>query len=73
MLAENFGAGFHQTMDESKIASPRAELPATLPDPLAPSKTPATERAQRLATALRDNLKRRRAAGRAGKPAKPSN
>jgi len=60
-------------MDESKIASPRPELPATLPDPLAPPKTPATARAQRLATALRDNLKRRKAAGRTDKPAKPSN
>lgn len=60
-------------MDESKTQSPRSELPATLPDPLAPPKTPATERAQRLATALRDNLKRRKAAGRAGKAAKPSN
>lgn len=60
-------------MDESKTVSPRPDLPATLPDPLAPPKTPATARAQRLATALRDNLKRRKAAGRAGKAAKPSN
>ncbi len=60
-------------MDESKTASPRPDLPTSLPDPLAPAKTPATERAQRLATALRDNLKRRKAAGRAGKAAKPSN
>ena len=60
-------------MDESETASPRPDLPATLPDPLAPAKTPATARAQRLATALRDNLKRRKAAGRAGKAAKPSN
>ncbi len=73
LLAENFGAGSHRPMDESKTASPRPDLPATLPDPLAPAKTPATARAQRLATALRDNLKRRRAAARSGKPAKPSN
>ena len=60
-------------MDESKTPSPLPDLPATLPDPLAPPKTPATARAQRLATALRDNLKRRKAAARPGKPAKPSN
>ena len=60
-------------MDESKTATPRPELPASLPDPLSPPKTPATERAQRLATALRDNLKRRKAAGRVGKAEKPSN
>ncbi|MDP3801584.1 hypothetical protein [Brevundimonas sp.] len=60
-------------MDKSKTDSPRPELPATLPDPLAAPKTPATARAQRLATALRDNLKRRKAAARAGKPVKPSN
>ncbi|MBU1524947.1 MAG: hypothetical protein KKC29_01030 [Alphaproteobacteria bacterium] len=60
-------------MDESKIPSPRTDLPASLPDPLSPPKTPATARAQRLATALRDNLKRRKAAGRAGKAEKPSN
>jgi hypothetical protein len=60
-------------MDESKIPSPRPDLPASLPDPLSPPKTPATARAQRLATALRDNLKRRKAAGRAGKAEKPSN
>ena len=60
-------------MDESETASPRPALPASLPDPLSPPKTPATERAQRLATALRDNLKRRKAASRACKPHKPSN
>ena len=60
-------------MDESETASPRPDLPATLPDPLAPAKTPATARAQRLARALRDNLKRRKAAARSGMPAKPSN
>ena len=73
MLAEKLDAGFHPPMDESKTASPRPDLPATLPDPLAAPKTPATERAQRLATALRDNLKRRKAAGRVGTAAKPSN
>jgi hypothetical protein len=72
-LAEKFDAGSDPRMDESKTASPRPELPATLPDPLAPPKTPATARAQRLATALRDNLKRRKAAGRAAASAKPSN
>jgi len=60
-------------MDESKNANPQPDLPATLPDPLSPPKTPATARAQRLASALRDNLKRRKAAGRAARPAKPSN
>jgi hypothetical protein len=51
-------------MDESKTPAPLPDLPATLPDPLAPPKTPATARAQRLATALRDNLRRRKAAAR---------
>lgn len=60
-------------MDESKIVAPLPDLPASLPDPLAPAKTPATARAQRLASALRDNLKRRKAAGRAVRTAKPSN
>ena len=60
-------------MDESKIPGPRPELPATLPDPRAPPPTPATARAQRLATALRANLKRRKAAAGLAKPAKPSN
>ncbi|MGV8928954.1 MAG: hypothetical protein ACOH1E_04340 [Brevundimonas sp.] len=60
-------------MDESNAESPRPALPASLPDPLAPAKTPATARAQRLATALRDNLKRRKAAGRVDRAAKPSN
>ncbi|MDP1913371.1 MAG: hypothetical protein Q8K49_08580 [Brevundimonas sp.] len=73
MLAEKFDYASDQFMDESETASTRPDLPATLPDPLAPAKTPATARAQRLATALRDNLKRRKAAGRAGKPARPSN
>ncbi len=73
MLAEKFDAGSHRHMDESKTASALPDLPATLPDPLSPPKTPATARAQRLATALRDNLKRRKAAARPGKAAKPSN
>ena len=60
-------------MDESKTTAPRPDLPASLPDPLSPPKTPATARAQRLATALRANLKRRKAAARAVKPARPSN
>jgi len=60
-------------MDESKIPAPLPPLPPSLPDPLAPPKTPATARAQRLATALRDNLKRRKAAGRSARPEKPSN
>lgn len=60
-------------MDESKNPAPLPDLPPSLPDPLAPPKTPATARAQRLATALRDNLKRRKAAARAPKPVKPSN
>ena len=72
-LAEKFGNGSDRVMDESRTASPRPDLPATLPDPLASAKTPATARAQRLATALRDNLRRRKAAARPGKPAKPSN
>ncbi|HZV85242.1 MAG TPA: hypothetical protein VFF48_09680 [Brevundimonas sp.] len=60
-------------MDESKTPAPLPDLPASLPDPLAPPKTPATARAQRLATALRDNLKRRKAAARDTRPGKPSN
>ncbi len=60
-------------MDESKTPAPRPDLPASLPDPLAPPKTPATARAQRLATALRDTLKRRKAAARAAGAGKPSN
>lgn len=72
-LAEKFDAGSPCVMDESKTEAPRPDLPATLPDPLAPPKTPATARAQRLATALRDNLKRRKAASRAPTAAKPRN
>jgi hypothetical protein len=72
-LAEKFDAGSPCAMDESKTVAPRPDLPATLPDPLAPAKTPATARAQRLATALRDNLKRRKAANRAPKAEKQRN
>jgi len=72
-LAENFGSRSDRRMDESETAPPRPDLPTNLPDPLAPVKTPATVRAQRLATALRDNLKRRKAAGRARPTEKPSN
>ena len=73
LLAEKFGAGSHQAMDESKATLPQPDLPVSLPDPLVPAKTPATERAQRLASALRDNLRRRKAAAGPGKAAKPSN
>ena len=72
-LAEKFCSGSDRPMDESETAAPRPDLPASLPDPLAPAKTPATERAQRLASALRDNLRRRKAAAGPGKAAKPSN
>ena len=72
-LAEKFCSGSDRRMDESESAAPRPDLPASLPDPLAPAKTPATARAQRLATALRDNLRRRKAAGRTNRAAKPSN
>lgn len=60
-------------MDEPETVTPRPDLPTTQPDVLSPPKTPATARAQRLATALRDNLRRRKAAGRTDKPARPSN
>lgn len=60
-------------MDESKIPAPLPDLPASVPDPLAAPKTPATTRAQRLASALRANLKRRKATGRAAPPARQSN
>ena len=46
--------------------------PETAPVVAAP-KTPATARAQRLATALRENLRRRKAAGREARPATPRN
>ena len=65
--------GLVKPMDESKATLPQPDLPVSLPDPLAPAKTPATERAQRLASALRDNLRRRKAAAGPGKAAKPSN
>jgi hypothetical protein len=60
-------------MDESKITGRQPSLPTSLPDPLAPANTPALARAQRLSTALRDNLRRRKAAGGATRPAPPRN
>jgi hypothetical protein len=60
-------------MDESKTQGPLPELPTSLPDPLAAPKTPATARAQRLSTALRDNLRRRKAASHAARTAAPRN
>ena len=60
-------------MDESKIPPPRPDLPTSLPDPLAPPQSPANARAQRLATALRANLKRRKAAAAPPRVVKPSN
>ena len=60
-------------MDESKNTGARPPLPTSLPDPLAPAKTPAMARAQRLSTALRDNLRRRKTASRSIKPATPRN
>lgn len=72
-LQKSLTRGLVKPMDESKAASPQPDLPVSLPDPLASAKTPATERAQRLASALRDNLRRRKAAAGPGKAAKPSN
>jgi hypothetical protein len=57
-------------MDDSERSQP-----ATPPQPVEaakPIKGAGTHRTQRLATALRDNLKRRKAAGRAA-PVRPSN
>jgi hypothetical protein len=54
-------------MDESKPADP------TPPPPATPSNRAASARAQRLAAALRDNLKRRKAAGRVERTEKPRN
>ena len=67
-LAEKFDAGSADAMDESKTTSLGPDLPTSLPDPLAAPKTPATARAQRLSTALRDNLRRRKAAHRSARP-----
>ncbi len=60
-------------MDKSEPAPPRPDLPTPPADAVVPDPVSTTARAQRLASALRDNLKRRKAAGRTGKPAKPSN
>ncbi len=62
-------------MDKSIPASPSPEpVPAEASAPVAkPAKAKPSARAQRLATALRDNLKRRKAAGRAERTVKPSN
>jgi hypothetical protein len=60
-------------MDESKISGSQRPLPTSLPDPLAPATTPALARAQRLSTALRDNLRRRKAAIRSVKATPPRN
>ena len=59
-------------MDDSNPAPPPSLDPATA-EPPPPVKAAASARAQRLATALRDNLKRRKAAGRAARTVKPSN
>ena len=72
-MRKSLTRGLVNPMDESKAALPQPDLPVSLPDPLVPAKTPATERAQRLASALRDNLRRRKAAAGPGKAAKPSN
>lgn len=72
-MRKSLTRGLVRPMDESKATLPQPDLPASLPDPLAPAKTPATARAQRLASALRDNLRRRKAAAGPGKAAKPSN
>ena len=72
-LQKSLTRGLVKTMDESKATLPQPDLPVSLPDPLAPAKKPATARAQRLASALRDNLRRRKAAVGPGKAAKPSN
>lgn len=50
-----------------------AEINASTPDAAPAPPKPRIERAQRLATALRDNLKRRKIARMAPRPAKPRN
>ena len=72
-MQKSLTRGLVKPMDESKGPLPQPDLPVSLPDPPVPAKTPATERAQRLAAALRDNLRRRKAAAGPGKAAKPSN
>ena len=59
-------------MDDSNPAPPPSLDPVPAAPP-PPAKAQASARAQRLATALRDNLKRRKAAGRAARTVKPSN
>lgn len=57
-------------MKDAEPTNPATE-PLIEPDAVpSPVKNP---RAQRLAAALRDNLRRRKAAGRTGVPEKPSN
>lgn len=58
-------------MDDSEAIPPQPE--PGLPKPTVPARPAATEKAKRLAAALRDNLKRRKAAGRIARPVKPSN
>lgn len=61
-------------MDDAEPTAP--EGPAvTAPAPVAPSEAARakTEKARRLAAALRDNLRRRKAAGRTARTVKPSN
>lgn len=58
-------------MDDSEAITPQPDSGA--PKPVTPARAAATERAQRLASALRDNLKRRKAASRIARPVKPSN
>ena len=61
-------------MDESKPAAPADPNPSAAEATTQVSgKTPASARAQRLAAALRDNLRRRKTANRAAVPDKPRN
>ena len=62
-------------MDDSETIPPQPESgpPQPAPPAASPARAAATERAQRLAAALRDNLKRRKAASRIARPVKPSN
>ncbi|RZI99346.1 MAG: hypothetical protein EON90_12070 [Brevundimonas sp.] len=59
-------------MDDSNPAPPPSLDPVPT-EPPSHVKAAAGARAQRLAAALRDNLKRRKAAGRAARTVKPSN
>ncbi|WP_200939857.1 hypothetical protein [Brevundimonas sp. Root1279] len=58
-------------MDDSEAITPQPDSGS--PNTATPARSAATERAQRLASALRDNLKRRKAASRIARPVKPSN